>query len=462
MAEQTPETTGERLGQVLCPSGVLLALDGGLIWMWSHDRAPMLPEWSEMAPIANTAVDVGIVGDDSEAAGIAFDRSNHPLYLFDRSQKVLAQLEQDFTRLVRDSGLKAWLEPLPERVPHHRRMQLALERGKGAGIVDYHGMWAGAFSVPKDRPLPIMGERMPAEGDDHDRWRRVWVEIGEGIPTSRRRIGHVLVDEARIMLADADAIDLWNDHDPSDGRADLVFWGADAESVARDIGALTLPLAGEDGNWGWTNLPLDDALQFGERLERAKSNGLRFTFDFRPHTDLWKVMADIRASPTESGGVGLGDAETCMFMTSWGDGAFPIDVEFDAEMQPVRISIEVGDEVIVGRQRAMEKLWFGEFSKAAMVSARVADGAEAVRFAYREAPDHDGDSGWRVFSGREDQVYSDDPRNFRFLPLRELIERDSSLESLFDHPFPCAFERVDPGDEFSASPDFDFGQGLSY
>jgi hypothetical protein len=34
-----------------------------------------------------------------------------------------------------------------------------------------------------------------------------------------------------------------------------------------------------------------------------------------------------------------------------------------------------------------------------------------VRFMYREAPDHDADSGWRFMSGYEDDAYMENPDN---------------------------------------------------
>lgn len=63
----------ERLGFVTCQSGVLIVIDTGYRGIWSHDRAPILPEGAldttEATESANTAVDLYIGGADAEKAG---------------------------------------------------------------------------------------------------------------------------------------------------------------------------------------------------------------------------------------------------------------------------------------------------------------------------------------------------------------------------------------------------------
>jgi hypothetical protein len=68
----------EQLGSVICPSGVLLVLDGGLAWMWSHDRPPLLPGFPNVVSATESARDLIVRGRDARAAGLAFDVSNHP------------------------------------------------------------------------------------------------------------------------------------------------------------------------------------------------------------------------------------------------------------------------------------------------------------------------------------------------------------------------------------------------
>ena len=79
----------------------------------------------------------------------------------------------------------------------------------------------------------------------------------------------------------------------------------------------------------------------------------------------------------------------------------------------------------------------------AIVSARVARDGVPAAWLYREEPDRDKDSGWRVFAGDETQEYTDDARNATILPLRELIGADPELEAVFEQAPGSAFERVD-------------------
>jgi hypothetical protein len=60
---------------------------------------------------------------------------------------------------------------------------------------------------------------------------------------------------------------------------------------------------------------------------------------------------------------------------------------------------------------------------------------------YREAPDHDEDSGWRVFSGDEDQAFSNNPDNLAFYSVTSIAAADPDVIPYLMTPAPCAFER---------------------
>jgi len=74
-------------------------------------------------------------------------------------------------------------------------------------------------------------------------------------------------------------------------------------------------------------------------------------------------------------------------------------------------------------------------------SKRVFHERRKVRFMYRETPDSKNDSGWRFFSGTEDQAYSDDPTNFAICALTTIAEIDPDVVGYLDTPAPCAFEK---------------------
>jgi len=82
-----------------------------------------------------------------------------------------------------------------------------------------------------------------------------------------------------------------------------------------------------------------------------------------------------------------------------------------------------------------------------------------VRFMYREKPDNDNDSGWRVFSGSEDQEYMDNPNNIAIYDSKTILAIDSDIEKHLSSPVGSAFERENADSEFVVS-DFDFGSSL--
>lgn len=79
-----------------------------------------------------------------------------------------------------------------------------------------------------------------------------------------------------------------------------------------------------------------------------------------------------------------------------------------------------------------------------------------VRFMYREKPDNDQDSGWRVFSGDEDQSYIDNPDNMGIYSAEEIVKVDPDIQKYLDMPLGTAFEREDSHKDFVKSSQFDF------
>ncbi|NOZ94430.1 MAG: DUF2185 domain-containing protein [Acidobacteria bacterium] len=77
----------------------------------------------------------------------------------------------------------------------------------------------------------------------------------------------------------------------------------------------------------------------------------------------------------------------------------------------------------------------------AIVSIEVARQGLSVGWLYREEPDRENDSGWRVFSGAEPDDFADDASNFAILSLEELIELDPAVESVLDAPPGSCYER---------------------
>jgi hypothetical protein len=213
------------------------------------------------------------------------------------------------------------------------------------------------------------------------------------------------VDWARLLAVDVDALAGWQDSEPLDGKADFAFWGVDAA----------------------------------------------FATDFRPHSHHYVLMEQVRSSPTESGVVSLGEARACGFTTRWGDGIFEVHRDLDAEGRVVQIRIELGTEQRQKLMRKMELRW----STSALVSRKIVDDGEPIRFMYREAADRDVDSGWRMMSGLEDDAYDESPENIAVVPLTAFANRDERVDALLDEPVGSAFERRPGQQEFERVTDWE-------
>ena len=71
-----------------------------------------------------------------------------------------------------------------------------------------------------------------------------------------------------------------------------------------------------------------------------------------------------------------------------------------------------------------------------------------VGYMYREKPDEKMDSGWRFFSGTEDQDYVDDPRNTMIYNVNTIANYDRAIISYLELPFGTELERIENTDKF--------------
>jgi len=331
-----------RLGEITCPSGELVVIDGGYLGVWSGDRSP-----AEVDPAAlgiddpataediRGAVDFDIDGPDAAAAARLLFGRKPGLSLYDVPASAASDFQAAFAALCEDERLNASLHSLG-RVPHRERARRCAAGGSflafGVPVVAIGGL-------PQDRPLWVGATEY--EPDVGGRWASMEVVVGEGPVANSGRLGEVGVDWARLAFGDADAIGSWRHEDPIDGLADVVFWGRSETEAASVHNAPMLDIPGETGVYGWTDLTLPAAIDRARAvLEWAESDVERkLMVDFRPHSHHWQVMRQVRASETGSGTVEVAGARILFAQTSWGDGFFPVHADRDADGDLVAIRV---------------------------------------------------------------------------------------------------------------------------
>jgi len=68
----------------------------------------------------------------------------------------------------------------------------------------------------------------------------------------------------------------------------------------------------------------------------------KIAVDYRPHSHHWRVMREVRASPTDSGTIEVGGAQLLFAMTPHGDGWYPVYAEYDRADQLATIRLILG------------------------------------------------------------------------------------------------------------------------
>jgi hypothetical protein len=335
MADQS---TAELLGEITVPSSVLVLVDAGLLGTWNDSRDD-LP----------ATVDFRVEGPNAMEAGRRFDRSWHPGCWYDIPRDKAEEARTQFDAFVAAEELEAELVEVAGGVLHRQRIALALEHGGGRfGVLEFFGIQSPVVAgVPQDRSLAVHGFWMQDE-EFSDRWRWVSIEIGHEETARTEEIGMVFVDEARLMFADADALQGWRQEDALDGKADYVFWGRDAEAAATLYGTPKL----SPDEFGWVDLPVDEAVERGLAVEESREReGWIFAGDFRPYSHHYELLRKMRTSETGAAVIEVAGARMCAFFTSWGDGAFPVVADLDAEGDLLRLRLDLGNEETVSRLR---------------------------------------------------------------------------------------------------------------
>ena len=92
---------------------------------------------------------------------------------------------------------------------------------------------------------------------------------------------------------------------------------------------------------------------------------------------------------------------------------------------------------------------------ACIATDRITVDGHRVNFMYRERPDNSNDSGWRFFSGiQEDDQYINDPANSGAYDVNTIANYDPSIIPYLDAPIGSTFERNQESGDFLIVEDF--------
>ena len=78
----------------------------------------------------------------------------------------------------------------------------------------------------------------------------------------------------------------------------------------------------------------------------------------------------------------------------------------------------------------------------AFATDRIMVEGRKIGYMYREIPARPEDSGWRFFSGDEDQAYIDDLSHTGVYAVNTVANFDPDIIPYLNTPAPCAFEKV--------------------
>lgn len=80
-------------------------------------------------------------------------------------------------------------------------------------------------------------------------------------------------------------------------------------------------------------------------------------------------------------------------------------------------------------------------NKMGFITKKLLEKGAKIGFAYREQSDNESDSGWRFFTGNEDQEYVDNADNILLFPMPDIIKIDESIKEILESDYNTAYEK---------------------
>ena len=92
----------------------------------------------------------------------------------------------------------------------------------------------------------------------------------------------------------------------------------------------------------------------------------------------------------------------------------------------------------------IKPLYYSNGANGCIASNKITVDGRKVGYLYREIPDTNStfpDSGWRFFSGDENEEYTDDPSNFNIFNLNTICNYDPDIIPLLNSPYVTSYIR---------------------
>lgn len=122
---------------------------------------------------------------------------------------------------------------------------------------------------------------------------------------------------------------------------------------------------------------------------------------------------------------------------------------------PLRIAdLKLGDPVcfharhVISTEHDEADNLVARYSRRCFVTHRVLNDGQRVGYLYREEPDDENDSGWRMTANDESEAYMADSRNASYVSLGVVLSKDDAFCGLLDAPSGAAFVRNPETGEF--------------
>jgi hypothetical protein len=80
-----------------------------------------------------------------------------------------------------------------------------------------------------------------------------------------------------------------------------------------------------------------------------------------------------------------------------------------------------------------------------IASKKITGENKKIAWMYREEPSDPQDSGWRFFSGEEDQEYANNPENFEIYDIHTILKIDDSIQEHLLSNYGSSFEKNNAG-----------------